>query len=108
MIFNKQGVPLGEVLTNAALARTEAQTRQRNGWPELVERNNEGEPIYRILKTKLGDAYRVFRAIGRDEGRGNFQLRAIRSRSGVGRPPGTPMTAGRSFEPYGRGPRKCA
>ncbi len=106
MIFSKQGVPLNEVLQSAALGRTEHDAAQRRlaGRPRL-ERNNKGEPIYRILKTKLGDAYRVFRAVFKDTGRSGEQLRMIRATHGVGRPQWMwKSAAGRSFEAYGRGP----
>ncbi len=62
MIYDHQGVPIREVLTKAALAVGE---RKRHRAPVHYEQDVEGNRLYRILHTRLGDAYRVFRQVMR-------------------------------------------
>ncbi len=78
MIFDKQGVPLKEVLQCAALTKTERALHRK----EIVyDRNVEGERIYRIVKNKLGDVARVFRALWSDTNRYNgSKLRGVRAK----------------------------
>ena len=58
MIFNRQGVPLREVLVNAALAREEKRRERAKPVPRSEN--------YRILRDKLGNVFRCFRAVFKD------------------------------------------
>lgn len=85
MIYSSQGVPLKQVLMQAALAR-EARSRYRK--PALYDCDTQGNRLYRVLQDKLGKAYRVFRAVLSDTNcYTTQQLRAARAAKGVGRPP---------------------
>jgi hypothetical protein len=80
MIYNHAGVPLKEVLLAAALAVTERKNRRRT---VVYSVDNEGNRLYRILHTKLGDAYRVFRALLTDTNRySGARLRGVRKGQG--------------------------
>ena len=73
MIFNTQGVPLGEVLVTAALGKREADAarERRAGQPRLV-RGDDGKPVYQIVRDKIGNVYRVFRAVLKQTGSGPY------------------------------------
>ncbi len=75
MIYNSDGVPLREVLLNVALAKNEAATARQTAAGLETARNRS----YRVLKDKLGDAYRVFQSIWKETGRyDGAELRGIR------------------------------
>ncbi len=69
MIYDQQDVPLNEVLQRAALLKVE---RARHRTPVHYEQNVEGNRLYRILHTRLGDAYRVFRQVMRSTSSGPY------------------------------------
>ncbi len=84
MIYDKQGVPLNEVLQRAALNVTERKLHRKSPNYDI---NVEGNRLYRILHTRLGDAYRVFRRLMADTNSySGSKLRAARVKTGVGRP----------------------
>ncbi len=69
MIYDTQGVPLNEVLQRAALLKTERAGHRK---PVHYEVDVEGNRLYRILHTRLGDAYRVFRRVMRNTRSGPY------------------------------------
>jgi len=85
MIYNHQGVPIRQVLAQAALAVSE---RKRQRTEVLYERDVEGNRLYRILHTKLGDAYQVFRQVMRRTKSGPWNKAQENARRAYGRGPG--------------------
>jgi hypothetical protein len=84
MIYDKQGVPLKEVLLKAALHVTERKQYRKS---PNYDMDVEGNRLYRVLRNKLGDAYRVFRRLLSDTNcYTNQRLRDVRKAKGVGRP----------------------
>jgi hypothetical protein len=69
MVYNHQGVPLKQVLMQAALHVAE---RKKYRPPALYDCDTQGTRLYRILHNRLGDAYRVFRAVMRDTRSGPY------------------------------------
>jgi hypothetical protein len=69
MIYNHQDVPLKQVLMQAALHVTERKLHRKS---PLYDCDTQGTRLYRILHNRLGDAYRVFRAVMRDTRSGPY------------------------------------